>query len=55
MGAAVNGDSEIVQALLAKGAKVNEKNKDGKTALRIAEENGHTEIVELLKKAGAKE
>jgi len=34
---------------------VSAKDNDGSTALMIAEEAGHTEIVELLKKAGAKE
>jgi ankyrin repeat protein len=34
---------------------VNAKNNDGTTALMFAEEEGHTEIVELLKKAGARE
>ncbi|MDI6782802.1 MAG: ankyrin repeat domain-containing protein [bacterium] len=38
-----------------KGADVNIQNKNGKTALMIAKEFGYTEIVELLKQAGAKE
>ena len=37
------------------GADINTKNKDGYTALDLARDKGHTEIVELLKKHGAKE
>jgi ankyrin repeat protein len=32
----------------------NIKDKDGETALTLAAEEGHKEIVEILKKAGAK-
>ena len=32
-----------------KGVNVNSKDRDGKTALIVAEEKGHTEIVQLLK------
>ncbi len=41
--------------LLEAGADVNAKDNDGSTALMTGEEVGHTEIVEMLKKAGAKE
>jgi len=44
-----------VQVLLEAGADIHAKDKDGKTALMIAEERGHSEIVELLKQAGATE
>jgi len=44
-----------VLVLLDAGADVNEKTDNGRSALLIAEEEGHTEIVELLKAAGAKE
>jgi len=37
------------------GADVNEKTDNGRSALLIAEEEGHTGIVEMLKNAGAKE
>jgi ankyrin repeat protein len=40
--------------LLDAGADVNVKDKEGRTGLMRAQEEGHTEIVELLKKAGAK-
>ena len=53
--AASKGDTEKVQALLAKGADVNAKRDDGVTALMEAKKKGHKEIVQLLKKAGAKE
>ncbi len=34
---------------------VNAKNNEGETPLSVAEEKGHTEIVELLRRQGAKE
>ena len=46
---------DVVQALLAKGAAVNEKDKDGRTALSLAKTNRHSEIAQLLIKAGAKD
>jgi len=49
------GNLEIVELLLSKGADVNAKDNSGKTALSYAIEHGHTEIVELLRKHGAKE
>jgi tetratricopeptide (TPR) repeat protein len=47
--AALNGHTETVQALLAKGADVNAKDNDGVTALMAAVKGGHTETIELLK------
>ena len=44
-----------VKLLLNKGANVNEKSNDGSTALKMAEKYGKIDIVEMLKKAGAKE
>ncbi|MBU0600637.1 ankyrin repeat domain-containing protein [bacterium] len=49
------GDISTVQALLAKGAEVNAKDKDGITALMEASAQGHIEVVQALKQAGAKE
>ena len=46
---------DFVKALLEAGADVNAMDNDDKTALMLADENGHSEIVELLKQAGAKE
>ncbi|MHA2315150.1 MAG: ankyrin repeat domain-containing protein [Candidatus Hermodarchaeia archaeon] len=45
----------IVELLVSNGADVNVKDKDGKTPLSLAVEEGHTEIVELLRKHGAKD
>ena len=47
--------TDNVRALLDAGAAVNEKNDKDYSALMLAEENGHTEIAELLRKTGAKE
>ncbi|MBN2317040.1 MAG: ankyrin repeat domain-containing protein [Sedimentisphaerales bacterium] len=49
------GKKEIVELLLANGAEINAKNNAGSTALDIASQGKHTEIVELLQKHGAKE
>jgi ankyrin repeat protein len=49
-----HGNKEIVELLLANGAELNIKNAAGKTALDLASQRNHTEIVELLKKHGAK-
>ncbi len=48
--AAISGRREIVELLIAKGAKVNAKNEEGKTPLDIAVDRGYTEIAELLRK-----
>ena len=55
MMAAWRGDSKAVQALLDKGADVNEKDIYGTTALMMAAENGHTETVQVLLDKGAEE
>jgi len=44
---------EIVKILIDKGADVNAEDKHQMTALTLAIQEGHTEIVDLLKKAGA--
>ena len=52
----VKGDCEsleIVQMLVDAGADVNLKDRHGRSALKIALENGSTEMVELLTKLGA--
>jgi len=54
MGASNAGDKEVVQLLLAKGAEVNARKKDGKTALILAVEDDHKDIVDLLRAHGAK-
>ena len=55
MDAARYGDTEVVQILLQAGADVNVVDNDGKSALMIAKEKSHTPIVNLLRRAGAKE
>jgi len=49
------GQADIVELLVAKGADVTAKDRQGRTALTIAERKGHTEIVELLRKHGVNE
>src|SRR5205814_7579494 len=51
--AARTGRTGPVKALLARGAKVNAKEKRGQTALMWASAEGHAAVVELLLEAGA--
>jgi ankyrin repeat protein len=54
--AASSGDTEIVRELLNRGADVSGKVvQTGKTALMLAKERDFTDVVELLRAAGAKE
>jgi len=55
MCASYEGYKEIVELLIENGADVDAKEGYGRTALMWAEESGHTEIVEILRKAGAAE
>jgi ankyrin repeat protein len=48
-----NGDKEMVKLLIENGADMSMKNKYGKTALMLALEGEHKEVVELLKSYGA--
>lgn len=50
-----NNKIEAINLLIDMGADVNAKNKLGNTALHWAVKNGRTEIVKLLKDAGATE
>src|SRR5262249_37600159 len=50
---ACNGYTEVVKKMLAKGADVNMKAKDGNTPLLYAALNGQTEVVKVLLEAGA--
>jgi len=53
--ASESNDPELIKAFLARGAEINVKAKDGETALTLAGRKGRTEMVGLLKQAGAKE
>jgi len=50
----LRGHREVVRQLLAAGADVNVKDEKGATALILASVQGHREIAEMLRKAGAK-
>jgi uncharacterized protein len=49
------GDTQAIRVLLAKGADVNAKDSEGKTALMLATERNNAKLIELLQQAGAKE
>lgn len=51
----VKSNPEIVKLLIARGADVTVKDKEGQTALSLAIRNNMPEIAEILKEAGAKE
>ena len=53
MVAAMNGHIEVVKLLVAANADVNRFNYDGKTAVELAREGQHFEVVELLVSHGA--
>ncbi|MCK7510255.1 MAG: ankyrin repeat domain-containing protein [Desulfobacterales bacterium] len=50
MYAVIQGDAALVQAFLAKGARLDLKNKDGDTALSLAKKDGLDYITQLLEK-----
>ena len=52
--ASAGGHTEVAKLLIKARADINAKGNDGFTALMCAEEQRHTEIVKLLKEAGAK-
>ena len=47
------GLTEVVQLLLSKGAAIDEKDNDGRTALMLASKRGRTEAMQLLLGHGA--
>lgn len=51
--AAFNNSAEMIDLLVAHGAKVDFPSCDGKTPLRLASESGHKEAVSALLSAGA--
>ncbi|MBU2598236.1 MAG: ankyrin repeat domain-containing protein [Actinobacteria bacterium] len=53
--AAREGNLLVLKAAIEKGADVNAKSNDGRTALMIASEKGYTDIVKYLIEKGAKE
>jgi ankyrin repeat protein len=52
--AARNGDEEIVDMLLLRGADPTRAGDDGHTAIDLAEVNGHAAIARRLRTAAAK-
>ena len=48
------GNTEVVKLLLDAGADVNAENNNGMTALKLAINQGHHEIVQLIRKARVK-
>lgn len=48
------GNTEKVTVLIQAGAEVNAKSDDGRTAASRANEYGHAEIAQALRRAGAK-
>jgi ankyrin repeat protein len=54
--AASSGNTDLVKELLTRGADVSGKYaQTGQTALTLAKDNGHDDIVQLLQAAGAKQ
>ena len=51
----ISGNAAIVELLLARGADVHAKDKEGLTALSLATRNNLPEIAVILRKAGATE
>ncbi|KAH9630579.1 hypothetical protein HF086_016083 [Spodoptera exigua] len=45
---------QVMEMLIRKGARVNEKNKDGQTPLHVATEHAHLDAMDLLLRHGAK-
>jgi ankyrin repeat protein len=53
MAAAGGGYADVVKTLLDHGANVNNKSDDGTTALKLALQFNHSDIVALLRAKGA--
>jgi hypothetical protein len=52
--ASLNGNMEIVKALLKKGAKIDAKRQNGKNSLNIAGDGNHRDLAKFLVDQGAK-
>ena len=55
MVASSKGYMDMVKMLLEEGAEIEAKNNDGQTALDLAEKNGHTKVVDFLRKVAVKQ
>ena len=55
MMAALHGHTEVGKVLIGASANVNAETDNGSTALIAATEGGHTEIADILKRAGARQ
>jgi ankyrin repeat protein len=53
MWASGKGHLGVVQALLAKGADINAVANNGMTALKLTSNEGHPEVAQVLRSAGA--
>jgi ankyrin repeat protein len=51
----MHGYKDLTELLLARGAKINEKNSEGDTPLNLAIYNHHATVAALLRAHGAKE
>jgi hypothetical protein len=51
--AAVNGDIQLSEYLISKGANVNHTSDEGSTALSLAKQEKYKDLVSLLKDHGA--
>ncbi len=54
MSATWSGHAKVIKVFIEKGADVNAVDSKGRTALTIATDKKHSEIIEMLKQAGAK-
>lgn len=51
--AVIDGDADVVRALLAHGARVDARDRYGQTALMLAAHRGHEAVIGVLVDAGA--
>ena len=52
--AAAHGDTDRVRRLIAVGARLDDTDRQGNTALALAQKAGHKDIADMLRKAGAR-